>query len=52
MNRFEVITPSDLPGASRLLAQRGNVALAGGVDTIDLLKQEIIEPRALINLKG
>jgi xanthine dehydrogenase YagS FAD-binding subunit len=52
MNRFEIIVPSDLPGASRLLARRGNVALAGGVDTIDLLKQEIIEPRALINLKG
>jgi xanthine dehydrogenase YagS FAD-binding subunit len=52
MNRFQVITPSDLPSASRLLAQRGNVALAGGVDTLDLLKQEILEPRALINLKG
>jgi xanthine dehydrogenase YagS FAD-binding subunit len=52
MNRIEVITPSDLPSASRLLAQRGNIALAGGVDTIDLLKQEIIGPRALINLKG
>jgi xanthine dehydrogenase YagS FAD-binding subunit len=52
MNRFEVITPSDLPGASRLLSQRGNIALAGGIDTVDLLKQEIIEPRALINLKG
>jgi xanthine dehydrogenase YagS FAD-binding subunit len=52
MNRFEVITPSDLPGASRLLAQRGNIALAGGIDTVDLLKQEIVEPRALINLKG
>ena len=52
MNRFEVITPSDLPSASELLAQRGNIALAGGVDTVDLLKQEIIEPRALINLKG
>jgi xanthine dehydrogenase YagS FAD-binding subunit len=52
MNRFEVITPSDLPGASRLLTRRGNIALAGGIDTVDLLKQEIIEPRALINLKG
>jgi xanthine dehydrogenase YagS FAD-binding subunit len=52
MKRFELITPSDLPGASRLLATRGNIALAGGVDTIDLLKQEIIEARALINLKG
>jgi xanthine dehydrogenase YagS FAD-binding subunit len=52
MNRFEIITPSDLATASRLLGQRGNIALAGGVDTVDLLKQEIIEPRALINLKG
>jgi xanthine dehydrogenase YagS FAD-binding subunit len=52
MNRFEVIVPSDLPGASRLLAQRGNIALAGGIDTVDLLKQDIIEPRALIDLKG
>jgi xanthine dehydrogenase YagS FAD-binding subunit len=52
MNRFQVTTPSDLPGASRLLGQPGNIALAGGVDTVDLLKQEIIEPRALINLKG
>lgn len=52
MNRFEVITPSDLPSASRLLAQRGNIALAGGVDIVDLLKQQIVEPRALINLKG
>jgi len=52
MNRFELITPADLPSASRVLAQRGNIALAGGVDTLDLLKQEIIEPRALVNLKG
>ncbi|MBV8771480.1 MAG: FAD binding domain-containing protein [Deltaproteobacteria bacterium] len=52
MNRFEVIVPSDLPGASKLLARRGNIGLAGGVDTIDLLKQGIVEPRALINLKG
>jgi xanthine dehydrogenase YagS FAD-binding subunit len=52
MNQFEVITPSDLPSASRLLSQRGNIALAGGIDTIDLLKQQIIEPHALVNLKG
>lgn len=52
MIRFEVITPSDLANASRLLQQRGNIAFAGGVDTLDLLKQQIIEPRALINLKG
>jgi xanthine dehydrogenase YagS FAD-binding subunit len=52
MIRFEAITPSDLPSASRLLRQRGNIALAGGVDTLDLLKQQIIEPRVLVNLKG
>ncbi len=52
MNRFEVITPAGLASASKLLAQRGNIALAGGIDTIDLLKQDILEPRALINLKG
>ena len=52
MNRFAIVTPSDLPHASKLLAQRGNLALAGGIDTIDLLKQDILEPRTLVNLKG
>jgi xanthine dehydrogenase YagS FAD-binding subunit len=52
MNRFELITPSDLASASKLLSQQGNIALAGGVDIIDLLKQDLLEPRALVNLKG
>jgi hypothetical protein len=29
MNRFEIVTPADLPSAARLLAQPGNMALAG-----------------------
>jgi xanthine dehydrogenase YagS FAD-binding subunit len=52
MNRFEVVTPSDLPGAVRLLAQPGHVALAGGVDVLDLMKQQVVTPRALVDLKG
>jgi xanthine dehydrogenase YagS FAD-binding subunit len=52
MNRFEVITPADLQSASRLLAADGNVAFAGGVDVVDLSKQSIVEPAALVNLKG
>jgi xanthine dehydrogenase YagS FAD-binding subunit len=52
MNRFEVITPADVASASRLLAENGNVAYAGGVDVIDLSKQNIVEPTALVNLKG
>jgi len=52
MNRFEVIAPVDVARASRILAQPGHAALAGGVDLIDLLKQNIVEPRSLVNLKG
>ena len=52
MNRFEVITPADLQSASRLLAENSNVAFAGGVDVVDLSKQSIVEPAALVNLKS
>src|SRR6202521_1965231 len=52
MNRFEVITPADVASASRLLAEDGNVGFAGGVDVVDLSKQSIVSPAALVNLKG
>jgi xanthine dehydrogenase YagS FAD-binding subunit len=52
MNRFEIVTPADLPSAVRLLAQPGHMALAGGVDTLDLLKQQIAAPHALVDLNG
>ena len=52
MNRFEVFTPVDVASASRLLAENDNVAYAGGVDVIDLSKQNIVKPAALVNLKG
>lgn len=52
MNRFEVVTPADLQSAVRLLAQPDHAALAGGVDLVDLLKQQIAAPRTLVDLKG
>ncbi|HZC46406.1 MAG TPA: FAD binding domain-containing protein [Candidatus Acidoferrum sp.] len=52
MNRFEVITPADLASAARLLAEDGHVAFAGGVDVVDLSKQRIVSPAALVNLKA
>jgi xanthine dehydrogenase YagS FAD-binding subunit len=52
MNRFEVLTPVDLAHASRLLAELGRVALAGGVDLVDLMKQNVVAPESLVNLKG
>jgi xanthine dehydrogenase YagS FAD-binding subunit len=52
MNRFEVITPTDLAHAARLLAEDGRMALAGGIDLLDLMKQDLAAPRGLVNLKG
>ena len=52
MNRFEVIAPADVGSASRLMAENGHVALAGGVDVLDLAKQNISTPDVLVNLKG
>jgi xanthine dehydrogenase YagS FAD-binding subunit len=52
MNRFEIVTPADLPTAVRLLAQPGHMALAGGVDTLDLLKQQLVTPGTLVDLNG
>lgn len=51
MNRFAVIAPADLASANRLLANRDSAALAGGVDLLDLLKQNIVAPNTLVNLK-
>src|ERR1700746_3919934 len=52
MTRSEIVTPADLPSAVRLLAQPRHMALAGGVDALDLLKQQIAAPRALVDLNG
>jgi xanthine dehydrogenase YagS FAD-binding subunit len=52
MNRFEIVTPRDLPHTVKLLDGRNHAALAGGVDLLDLLKQKIVAPSSLVNLKG
>ena len=52
MNRFAVITPADLGSATREIGKPDHVALAGGVDLLDLLKQNIVAPTTLVNLKG
>jgi xanthine dehydrogenase YagS FAD-binding subunit len=52
VNRFEIIAPADLAHASRLLAQKDHIAIAGGVDVVDLMKLDLIAPATLVNLKG
>lgn len=51
MNRFEVVTAADLANAGKLLAEPYHAALAGGVDLLDLLKQRVVGPKTLVNLK-
>ena len=51
MNRFDVIATTDLDKASGLLAEPYHSALAGGVDLLDLLKQRVVGPKSLVNLK-
>lgn len=52
MKRFAVVAPADLASAARMLAEPNRSALAGGVDLLDLLKQELAAPAELVNLKA
>jgi xanthine dehydrogenase YagS FAD-binding subunit len=52
MNKFSIVTPADLAHASQLAAAPNHGAIAGGVDVVDLMKQGIAAPAALVNLKG
>ena len=52
MNRFDMVTPADLAHAGKLLAEPYHAALAGGVDLLDLLKQRVVGPKTLVNLKA
>jgi len=51
MNRFEWVNVSSVEQAVAELAA-GAVAKAGGIDLMDLLKEHLIEPRRVINLRG
>jgi xanthine dehydrogenase YagS FAD-binding subunit len=50
MNRFEWVNPSSLEQAVAALGS-GAVAKAGGIDLMDLLKEHLIEPTRLVNLR-
>lgn len=54
MKAFEYVNPRDLKHASSLLGQDYNRAkiLAGGVDLLGEMKEHLIEPDRLVNLKA
>ena len=52
MNRFEYRDAGGFARCRAIAAQPGHMALAGGVDTLDLLKQLLAAPRTLVDLNG
>ena len=54
MNAFTYTSPPELRSALRLLSQGSGKAavLAGGTDLLALLKDDIVAPAQLINIKG
>ncbi len=53
MNRFEFARPSTVAEAQDLVAQKpGSVLKAGGIDLLDHLKEHLIEPPRLVDLKS
>jgi xanthine dehydrogenase YagS FAD-binding subunit len=53
MYRFELVRAQTLPQAHDLLAEKpGAVAKAGGIDLLDHLKEHLVEPPRLVDLKS
>jgi xanthine dehydrogenase YagS FAD-binding subunit len=50
MNRFEWVNPTSLEQAVAAL-ESGAVVKAGGIDLMDLLKEHLVEPTRLVNLR-
>jgi xanthine dehydrogenase YagS FAD-binding subunit len=52
MNRFELVRAQTVAQARELLAARpGSVLKAGGIDLVDRLKEHLVEPPRLVDLK-
>jgi xanthine dehydrogenase YagS FAD-binding subunit len=51
MNRFEWVNPTSVEQAIGQLSQ-GAVVKAGGIDLMDLLKEHLVEPTRLVNLRS
>jgi xanthine dehydrogenase YagS FAD-binding subunit len=54
MASFELLQPSSVPDAQKLLEQHGTDALvlAGGLDSFDWLKDRIRKPKVVVDLSG
>jgi xanthine dehydrogenase YagS FAD-binding subunit len=51
MRNFSYVMPASLGEAQRAAAEPEAVLRAGGIDLMDLMKTELLNPRALVNLR-
>ena len=49
--RFEYFEPETIKEACSLLLQEGTKLIAGGTDLLAVMKQKVVTPRALVNIK-
>jgi xanthine dehydrogenase YagS FAD-binding subunit len=53
MNRFELARPTTLAQARALLAEKsGSVLKAGGIDLLDHMKERLLEPPRVVDLRS
>ncbi|WP_372369714.1 xanthine dehydrogenase family protein subunit M [Candidatus Uabimicrobium sp. HlEnr_7] len=52
MNKFEYTLPKNVDNALHDLDAKDAILKAGGVDVLDLLKEEIISPKRLVNIRN
>ena len=54
MRAFEYVSPTTLEQAVDLLSNKrdATAVLAGGTDLLALMKDEVISPKRIVNLKG
>ncbi|MFC2013668.1 FAD binding domain-containing protein [Chloroflexota bacterium] len=51
MPKFEYFEPGTIEEACSLLLQEGTKLIAGGTDLVSAMKQKVVTPRALVNIK-
>ena len=51
MQTFEWIDATSVEQAATLLGESNNIAKAGGMDILDLMKEGILKPSRVVNLK-
>lgn len=52
MNKFEYVLPENLENTFEYLNEPSSLVKAGGIDLLDLMKEGIVEPKRLVNIRA